>query len=79
MTWMRNAGFADGQPVRFEERSIYTRIIKLLKAVAMHRYCEDGFYACPKSAESFGHEGQPCNCNGDEAQAILDDLAKGGW
>ena len=36
-----------------------------------HRYCEDGFYACPQHAEAFGHEGAACDCGMEEHNATV--------
>lgn len=59
---------------------MYNRIIKLLISISYHRYCEDGFYACPKNEDYFGSydhtpiEQRPCECYGDDAAQLLKDL-----
>lgn len=44
----------------------------LAKLEPYHRPCEDGYYACPMSEDSFGHEGSPCDCGYAEKKAALD-------
>ena len=62
------------------EIGVLERIARLLRDMARHRYCEDGFYACPKSESYFGSydrtpiEQRPCECNGDEAAQLLKDM-----
>lgn len=46
----------------------------IAKAHADHRYCEDGWYGCPKNPESFGSEGADCNCWKPQADLLLSDL-----
>jgi hypothetical protein len=58
----------------------YTKVVKFLMAHTDHRYCEDGFYACPKSEEYFGIfseipiERRKCDCYAEEAQALLKEM-----
>jgi hypothetical protein len=59
---------------------LFTRVVEFIKSKTHHRYCEDGFYACPKNEEYFGlYSGIPieqrqCNCDADEAVQLLKDL-----
>ena len=36
------------------ENETYTKVVKFLMAHTGHRYCDDGYYACPKNEEYFG-------------------------
>lgn len=58
------------------------RIVQLLRAVAKHNDCEDGFYACPKAEGYFGSyerlpmSQRPCECWGDDAAQLLIDMGR---
>ena len=65
------------------KNELFVRIVKFLESNSHHRYCEDGFYACPKNDEYFGrYSGVPieqrrCDCDADEAIAILKEIKEG--
>lgn len=40
-------------------------------AALEHRYCEDGYYACPKHEDSFGHDGEECDCELEQRRSLL--------
>ena len=59
---------------------LFVRVIEFVKAKSRHRYCEDGFYSCPKSDGYFGYqdwkpvEERPCDCGAAAAIQLLKDL-----
>jgi len=59
---------------------LFARVVEFIKSKTQHRYCPDGFYACPKNEEYLGlYSGTPierrvCNCDADKAIQLLKDL-----
>jgi len=59
---------------------LFARVVFFIKSKSHHRYCEDGFYACPKNVDYIGYQsGTPihkreCNCGADEAVQLLKEL-----
>jgi len=59
---------------------LFIKVVDFVKSKTHHRYCEDGFYACPKSEDYFGREsGMPmkrrtCDCGAEEAIQLLKEL-----
>ncbi len=59
---------------------LFTRVVFFVEERSHHRYCEDGFYACPKNPEYIGRdvntpiEKRVCDCGADEAFKLLEDL-----
>ena len=52
---------------------LQAEMYRLLSQFAVHRSCEDGWYACPQSPNYIQHadEHGVCDCGADEVQSLL--------
>jgi len=58
---------------------LLSEIIQKVESIRReHKYCEDGWYSCPKAIGGCIDEsaGDDCNCGADDANLIIDEIIK---